>query len=272
MEASSRSIGVGVIGCGGMGRSHALAFKTDPRARIICVADTDRERAKALAEEVKAEEYTDDYRALLQNPKVDAVSIVTPNHLHAQMSIEAAEGGKHILCEKPMALTVKECDEMIASARRAGVVLAIGYVLRFFSVLQATKNLIVSDEAGAVKNISVIRWGGGLPRGWYREAEKLGGIVGVVCHEVDMLRWLAGEVKSVRLEADCLFGEVNYEDNIWMLFRFKSGAVGSLGWSLTSNIGIYEYAILGLKESLRVYPGKAGSLGLEGTSRGGNRF
>jgi len=251
---------VGVIGCSGQGRNHALGYKLDGRAQVVGIAAASNlDRAKKLADEVGAEIVTLDYHDLLSNPEIEAVSIVTPTHLHAPMAIEAAEAGKHVLCEKPMAITVRDCDAMISAAKIEGIILAIGFNYRFWIPFQRMKNILENQQIGKVVQAFVLRLHPNpypLHVPWRTKRSTMGGLVlSMDCHDIDMLRWLIGEITSVKAEMKRLqYEEIDYEDNGWLIFNFENGAIGALGSSMSSCINIYEYAVLGTKGTLRTYP------------------
>ena len=251
---------VGVIGCSNHARNHALGYKLDGRAKVIGVsAHTNLDRAKKVGEEVGAEIVTLNYRDLIDNPEIEAVSIVTPTYLHAKMTIEAAEAGKHILCEKPMAITVKDCEAMISAAKKAGVLLAVGFNYRFRRVFQRMRNILESQEIGRIVQAFVLRLHPNpypLHVPWRTKRSTMGGLVlSMDCHDIDMLRWLIGEVNSVKAEMKRLvYDAIDYEDNGWLILNFKNGAIGALGSSMSCYMNVYEYTILGTKGTLRCYP------------------
>ncbi|HET6630533.1 MAG TPA: Gfo/Idh/MocA family oxidoreductase, partial [Woeseiaceae bacterium] len=125
--------GFGLIGTGFMGRAHAIAlhevaavFDDIGRPRAVCVSDSDDERAGRAAAQLRFERGTGNWRSLLDDPGIDVIDICTPNHLHFEMALAALEAGKHVYCEKPLALTVAEAAKLAAAAQRAGVVHGVG--------------------------------------------------------------------------------------------------------------------------------------------------
>ncbi|RYE83353.1 MAG: Gfo/Idh/MocA family oxidoreductase, partial [Hyphomicrobiales bacterium] len=128
------SIGVGLIGTGYMGKCHALAwngvrpvFGDGPRVRLVQLAEVSAELAARKAEEFGFEKATGDWRALIADPEVEVVSVTTPNAFHAEMAIAALEAGKHVWCEKPMAVALQDAERMAAAAARSGKVAVLGY-------------------------------------------------------------------------------------------------------------------------------------------------
>jgi len=124
------SIGVGVIGMGVFGTQHARVWSEQPGARLVAVADTVAERARAGAERFGCSSFTD-AREMLAMEDIDAVSVCTPDDLHRDPVVAALEAGKHVLVEKPFATRVADCDAMMAAASRSGRILTVGHVLRF---------------------------------------------------------------------------------------------------------------------------------------------
>src|SRR3712207_4354903 len=122
-----QKLGVGVIGCGGISTAHLWAYRElADECDVIAVCDTNEEAARQRAADYQALEVYTDYRRLLQDERIQVVSVCLPHFLHAPVSIAAARAGKHVICEKPMAMTVGECHEMIAAARQNGVRLTVG--------------------------------------------------------------------------------------------------------------------------------------------------
>ena len=154
------TIGVGLIGTGYMGKCHALAwnavkpvFGDGPRPRLVHLAEVSAELAARKAEEFGFEKSTADWRALIADPQVEVVSITTPNAFHAEMAIAALEAGKHVWCEKPMAVALSDAERMEAAARRAGRVTALGYNYIQNPVIRHIGKLIEEGAIGAVKHV-----------------------------------------------------------------------------------------------------------------------
>ncbi len=149
-------IGVGLVGAGLISDQHALAFQRVKGARVLAVADPDTARARKLADTYGLDAAYDDARRLLERPDVDMICIGAPNFVHRDIGVAAAEAGKHIVCEKPLARTMAEADEMIAAARRAGVKLMYAELICFAPRYVRAKELM--DE-GAFGRVFQIRHG-----------------------------------------------------------------------------------------------------------------
>ena len=226
---------IGLIGCGGISREHISAYlKLKGKAEVVATADLVEERAMNASRAVGAETHYTDYRDILRRPDIDAVDICLPHHLHAKVAVEAAEAGKHILCEKPIARSLKEADSMIDAARRYGVKLMIAENWRFLSQVNVAKQVVENGELGTVflAKSSLISFPGDLvPSGWKLYAEKVGGGVSIDSgiHNVDMVRWVIGEVKTVTALTNRLVRtEITGEDTGCILFRHVSDTVSVL--------------------------------------------
>lgn len=154
------SIGVGLIGTGYMGKCHALAwngvkpvFGDGPKPRLVHLAEVSPELAARRAEEFGFEKSTSDWRALIADPEVEVVSVTTPNAFHAEMAIAALEAGKHVWCEKPMAVGFAEAERMVAAARASGKVTALGYNYIQNPVIRHIRKLLDEGAIGTVNHV-----------------------------------------------------------------------------------------------------------------------
>lgn len=187
-------IRIGIIGSGFMGRTNAeTVTKYLPGARLVAVAGGSRASQLALDYEVESEPSAS---ALFKRSDIDAVFISTPHSEHAAQAIEAAESGKHILLDKPMAVTVAECDRILDAARRANVKLMIMFGQRFRLVNREAHRLIEEAAIGRVSSIQACSLNSGglaaLPP-WQSLPENLGSLFGYGVHSVDLIRWLTGQ-------------------------------------------------------------------------------
>lgn len=158
----SNGIGVGLIGTGYMGKCHALAwrsvkavFGTGPRPRLVYLAEANEELAARRAEEFSFERSTSNWRDLIADPDVDVVSITTPNAFHAEMAIAALEAGKHVWCEKPMAVGFAEAERMAAAALASGKVAILGYNYIQNPMIRQIGELLAAGTIGEVNHIRV---------------------------------------------------------------------------------------------------------------------
>jgi len=239
----------GIIGCGDV-VEHKVgpAFNQVKDSELIAVIDINAEKAKDFAQRRGVPKYYSDVDALLGDDEINAVYIATPNYLHAQSTIKAAEHGKHILCEKPMALTVKECEKMINACEENKVKLMIAYYQRFQPAHQKPRELIRQGVIGKIIMCKAQTGGWGQPEGWLRRNELSGGgvLANVGCHIIDLLRYLLGEIVELSAYTDALVFEYPVEDIASLTVRFEDGVHGllnfccDLAWAIPfdpSNVG-----------------------------------
>ncbi len=191
-------IRVGILGAGFMGATHARVYARQPGAQVAGVWSRDPRRAATLAAEVGARTYTS-AEALLTDPAIDAVSVTLPTHLHAGYTVAALEMGKHVLVEKPMALTLDQCDAMMLAHAHAGRVLMVAHVLRFWPEYVAVHDYVRDGVLGAPLSITAYRLlGQSAPGGWYEDPEQSGGaVLDLHIHDLDACNWFFGEPHTV---------------------------------------------------------------------------
>lgn len=233
----SDTVGIGLVGCGNIGhRAHAAAYAALPGARVVAVTDVDRPRAKATAARSGAEVMA--FEKMLETAAVDIVDITLPTAAHATFAIAALAAGKHVICEKPMAVTLAEADDMVAAAAEAGRKLMIGHLRRFDNRFLEIKASLTAGEIGAPRYIrrAERQW---LPFGadaWHWHPAQGGGVVlDIGVHETDLLRWFFDQDpvsvfargRMIRPEAH----EAASPDFVVASFRFPDGAIGDLEMS-----------------------------------------
>lgn len=225
-------IGVGLVGAGLISDQHALAFQRVKGARVLAVADPDTARARKLADTYGLVASYDDARRLLERPDVDMVCIGAPNFVHRDIAVAAAEAGKHIVCEKPLARTMAEADEMIAAARRAGVKLMYAELICFAPRYVRAKELM--DE-GAFGRVFQIRHGEthyGPHSDWFWQGPLSGGgvMMDMGCHSVEVIRWLydkpAVESVTATLGTFVHGDRTDLEDHALVTIRFAGDRLG----------------------------------------------
>lgn len=184
-----------VVGTGRAGMVHAKNFRwRTPHAQLVAIVDQDIERLKKAAADLSLE--GNSYHSLesaLECVDIDAVVITTPTFTHAHLTILAAQAGKHILCEKPMALSLEECDKMIDAVEKTGVILQMAFMRRFDPAFLAAKQQIDNGQIGQPLIVKSITRGPGLPPDWARDPNtSIGMLAEVNSHDFDTIRWLAG--------------------------------------------------------------------------------
>jgi len=221
----------GLIGCGDISRKRvAPALRDLESCELIAVNRARGDLAESFASEFGARRWYADWRALISDDEVDAVYIATPVYLHAEQTIAAAGAGKHVLCEKPMALNVEECDKMISVCQAMGVKLCIAYYRHFYPVVQRAKELIAAGEIGkpVVAQINAFERFDPQPgedRHWLLEKSKAGGgpMMDFGCHRIEVLMNLFGKIGRTKSLIGRTLFEREVEDTCVASFEFESG-------------------------------------------------
>jgi predicted dehydrogenase len=146
-------IRVAIIGCGRISNLHQIGYQDRKDARIIAVCDTNKAHAKKKAREWGVDKVYNDYHQVLEDREVDVVELLTPHHLHCSMTVQAAQAGKHISVQKPMALSAAEADEMINAANKAGVVLRVYETFVYYAPAMRAKEMIDAGEIGDIRAV-----------------------------------------------------------------------------------------------------------------------
>lgn len=259
MSDTGRKIGIGIIGSGGIAQSaHMPGYAAIPElCEIVAVADANPETAQKAAERFNVKHVFTDYNDLLKLDEVDAVSVCTPNYLHLEPTVRAFEAGKHVLCEKPIAMNSEEAGQMVAAGRRACKKFMVGYMSRFSPGNQLLKKYIDAGELGDIyyaRAQSLRRRG--IP-GWgvFIDKSKQGGgpLIDIGVHILDLTLWLMGHPKPVaasgityakfghRSDIVGFLGQWDHEkftveDFAAALIRFDNGATVVLESSFVANI------------------------------------
>lgn len=226
-------IRLGVIGCGGMAGEHTPALlQLNGRVEVVATADPVLDRAQATASALGARLTTTDYREILDD--VDAVLVAVPHHLHHAVGRACIDAGKHVLMEKPLAVTEAECLDLIEAATRQDVVLLVGYVLRYHPLAVKLAELIHDRTYGEVFHVSM--WTEQFskfdPDHWYCREETSGGgqLFSHGCHYIDLLLWYLGEAEmGTHLGTNLGTPWMEREGTSDVTLKFRSGALGYHG-------------------------------------------
>lgn len=257
-------VNFGLIGCGGMGKGLAKGALASGAGRLVAICDSNEEVRTKAAEELAAAVKDADAQAaepavcadsaeLLARSDIRAVFVATPNHTHCERVLEAAQAGKAVFCEKPMALSVADCDRMIDACRSAGVPLMVGQVLRYYAAFAKAIELVEAGRIGKPFAIHASRMGFSRApeqRTWRHYREFSGGpIFEFGIHEIDFLCCVCGEVESVYVAGGNLIhqGELDYPDWMYLNMAFASGAKGLYAHGIASVIPWNEFKIWGEK-------------------------
>jgi predicted dehydrogenase len=224
---------IGIVGSGFMGRTHAEAIQRYIlNAELAAIAGGSR--AQQLAKDYGVE-FEEAIETLLGREDIDAVMVTTPHAQHAEPTIHAARNGKHVLVEKPMATTVKDCDAMVEACHAAGVNLMVGQMQRYRRCNLLAKQLIDEGRIGKVLMMRESQLGTvgatGFPS-WQSDPENVGLLIGHGIHNLDRLRWMAGsEVKRVCAWSGSKREQANIDLSAMVLLNFESGAVANFWFS-----------------------------------------
>ena len=225
-------IGVGIIGSGFVADIHAESFRQVPNARVVGVASPSEERVARFSERHGIARWHTDYRALLEQPEVDVVTLCLPNDLHCQATVDAAAAGKHVICEKPLCTTLEEADRMIAACRDAGVKLMYAEELCFTPKYVRARGLVEEGALGEVFLIKQSEKHNGPHADWFWDVRRSGGGVtlDMGCHAIEFFRWILNKrpIRSVYAQMGTYVHRDRTEgdDNSIILVKFEGGAVG----------------------------------------------
>jgi predicted dehydrogenase len=229
------TVRIGLIGAGRAGMIHGrnFAFQVSG-SQVIAVCDSDEDLCNAAKAELGLLDVFTDYRKLVVLSQIDAVVIATPTRLHQEIAVAAAQCGKHIFCEKPMAMTAEECDKINSAAAAAKVKLQIGFMRRFAPAFQDLRRRIDGGEIGDVVSVRSITYGPSHPQPWMYDLRMSNGpLAEVNSHDIDTVRWLTGseitEVYAIAgnfrsLQARHEFPD--YYDNVLMIAKLANGMQG----------------------------------------------
>ena len=226
-----------LIGAGRVARVHANSIaRHTPTAALAAIVDPHEPTLQSLAEEYNVDARFESFDEALKQPDFDAVVITTPTFTHAELAVKAAQAGLHVFLEKPMALTLAECDAIIHAVELAGVKLQLGFMRRFDPEFAAAAERIRAGEIGAPMMIKSLTHGPGLPPAWARDLSTSNGMLAEVnSHDWDCTRWLMGsDFDRVYVETANRKGEArgvetpHFYDNCLVTIRFNSGALGSI--------------------------------------------
>ncbi|MDQ4077775.1 MAG: Gfo/Idh/MocA family oxidoreductase [Chloroflexota bacterium] len=228
---------VGLIGAGGISRAHARAYRDFPeRVQLVSICDIDPVIAEQRARDTNVESIYSDPFQMLNEAAIDAVDICTPHDQHAPLAIAAAQAGKHVLVEKPMACSLEECRAMVAAAEQAGVTLMVAQHERYIPSYRGAQRAIQAGELGPIRAVRIDAMQNllaFLPRGhWLYDGERAGGgiVISVAVHRIDLVRYLVGNVGRVMGVCRTMRPEfVNgAEDFACATLEFENGAIGEL--------------------------------------------
>ena len=260
----------GLIGAGDIVRRRvAPALLDSPVCELVAVSRARSELAPAFAAEVGVQRWHRRWEDLVTDPEVESVYVATPVHLHAAQTIAAAEAGKHVLCEKPMAMTTSECDRMLAACRASGVTLGIAYYRRFYPAVMRVKEIIASGEIGAavVAQMNAFEYFDPTaehPRAWLLQPAMAGGgpMMDFGCHRIEVLLNLFGGVRAAAGVTSNVVFDRQVEDTAAVLLNFDGGPCATVTVTHASRERQDTLHVFGTRGAIHVDDLNAGTLRL----------
>ena len=265
------SIKVGIIGCGKIAQvRHIPEYAANPHAEVYGFYDINQTRAEELAKKYGGKAFAS-YKALLADPEIEAVSVCAANHAHAEISIAALKAGKHVLCEKPMAISPEECEAMVAAAKESGKYLMIGQNQRLAKAHSKAKELIEQGAIGKVLTFRTI-FGHGGPETWSidpgsnvwffdKTKAAMGAMADLGIHKTDMIQYVLG-TKIIKTQAvlttldkrDATGSLIGVDDNAICIYQMENGVIGTMTASWTYYAAEDNTTVIyGTKGELRLY-------------------
>ncbi len=244
---------IGVVGCGSIAKfRHLPEFDANPNAEIYAVCDKSLERAEIYGKQYNAK-VCKDYKEMVQIPEIDAIAVCTPNAFHCDITVAALEAGKHVLCEKPLSISVEQNKKMNDAAAKSGKVLMVGQNQRLVGAHKKAKEIIAAGTLGKVLTFSTVfvhtgpdDWSAEGADTWFFKKDEagIGSAADLGVHKADLFRFVLGdEVDEVAAFVTTLNKKypgtdklVSVDDNAVALLKMKSGAIGTITTSWTHTV------------------------------------
>jgi predicted dehydrogenase len=222
----SRTVKVGLIGCGNLGKIHAKCIAEVEGMELVAYCDVFEKSAQAMLTEFGGAYATSDTDRFFQDPELDAIYVTTQHDTHAEYCIRALDAGKHVLVEKPLAMSVEDCTRIGEAVTRSGKKLFTAFKMRYFELLWKAKELIPQPVMVTMQMMDS-RWGDSI---WPNDPVKGGGnVLSQGCHSADVLRFVSGgEPVEVYAAGGNYYQPTGVVDNLVAVFRFDNGVAGSL--------------------------------------------
>jgi len=238
-----------VVGLGSIGKRHIAVLDAEPNAEIVAICDTDENKCIELSGLYGGLKWYNDFDTMLGEVQADVVNIVTPHALHKSMSIAASKKGFNVLVEKPMALSVEDCNEMNIAAQKSGVKLWVVKQNRHNVPVRLAKEAIAAGRLGKIFMIKCdILWN--RYQGYYDDSpwrgilkEEGGALFTQASHFIDLLIWWCGDIVSVKGHMETQNHSIETEDSGCAIMKFSSGTIGSLVWTTCVYNKNYEGSI-----------------------------
>lgn len=239
-------IKVGLIGAGGFGNIHLQAYAKNPNCEIVAISSRTKIHAENAAQRFSVDKVyfgDDGWKSMIKTEDLNAVSISTPNYLHAPMVLEALHNGLHVLCEKPICITRNELEELEQTINKIDLIFVTSFQKRFNPVIPVLKSIIDAEILGKLINVKYnfshygpyTSWDALSEERWFFDSRMAGGgvLLDLGVHGIDLLRYLIGEYKKVNgvnSNTSCI--DMKDEDNCNVLFNFQNDTLGmiSVSW------------------------------------------
>ena len=257
--ASEKNFRIALVGCGRISKNHFDAIDKIDGLELVAVCDADPVRAEQAASQQGVDCFTS-YEKMLKDAKADVITIATPSGLHADQGVEAAQAGKHVVMEKPMAISLTGADALVHACDKAGVQLFVVKQNRLNPPIQLLKHAIDKDRFGRIYMAScTVHWA--RPQEYYDQAPWRGtwefdggAFMNQASHYVDLIQWLMGPVESVMAKTATLARRIETEDSGVAILKFRSGALGSIEVTMLAYPRNLEgsITILGEKGSVKI--------------------
>lgn len=227
-----KKIRMGVVGCGGFGCQHILNLNNNERAEVVALCDTNTELLDRVADYFKMDKKYTDIDDMLRTEDIDAVVVATNDQHHREMTVKALRAGKHVLCEKPMALTVEDCKEMIKAEKESGKKLMIGQICRMTPGFAEAKKMIdkgVIGELFYVESEYAHDYSSFTDASSWRADPLRHIVIGGGCHAIDLLRWMAGDPYETTCYSNKkMLKSLPTDDCAIAIFRFPNDVIGKV--------------------------------------------
>jgi UDP-N-acetyl-2-amino-2-deoxyglucuronate dehydrogenase len=257
--SAEKKFRIALIGCGRISKNHFEAIDQIDGLELVAVCDSDSARAEQAGKQWGVPHYTS-YEKMLKESKADIITIATPSGLHAEQGIEAANAGKHVVMEKPMAISLTGADSLVHACDKAGVQLFVVKQNRLNPPVQLLKSAVDRNRFGRIYMAScTVHWA--RPQEYYDQAPWRGtwefdggAFMNQASHYVDLIQWLMGPVESVMAKTATLARRIETEDSGIAILKFRSGALGSIEVTMLAYPRNLEgsITILGEKGSARI--------------------
>ena len=240
------TVDIVIVGAGGISRTHSGALMRIPGANIVGVVDPNEERAEALARAAGASTYKNLEDCV---DRADVVYILTPPSTHRELALTAISAGKHVVCEKPISISLDDAEAMVQAAKQADVKLMIAFNNRFRKGFNRLRKMANTGTLGKIVNTWSQRIGPGIPQGynWRTDPQLMCGMsIESLSHDIDLIRWIAGEIVDVRANIVASNPDLKgFDDNAHVVLTLSNGGTSVIHASWSSHLGMNARGVIG---------------------------